>query len=321
MNDFLISIIVPVFNSEKYLDRCILSVLTQTYGNFELIFVDDGSTDDSSKIINKYRLRDARIKYYYQRNNGAAIARNSGMDRASGKYIFFLDADDFLEKDIIYQMSRVAEQKHSDLVICGYRTVEDRNKEIVVIREVVPKQYQQFSHEEWAYRICATCCRLYSMDLLKKYHIRFTSEKKINGEDIPFSMSANLFANNICVIQEIGYNYLQRKDSAMHTFCGLHDRDLPYQAMNEMLKLADSEKAVNSIEFFRFGVLKFLAQCKYQLANNATKEKRKILTDYISYIIKEHKKVYLNAIIYVIKQKAQYPISIYAAVILLLSTI
>lgn len=112
-----ISIIVPVYNAEKYIDECISSVLQQTNPNWELILVDDGSTDNSSNIIDEYADKDTRIKSYHKRNEGQFLTRQFGIDKASGDYLGFLDADDFLSKEYVSAILEVCE-KHLPDVIC-----------------------------------------------------------------------------------------------------------------------------------------------------------------------------------------------------------
>ena len=101
MNNSLITIIIPVYNIEKYLRKCIESVIEQTYKNIEIILVDDGSMDNSGEICDQYKEKDSRILVIHKRNGGLSDARNSAIDIAKGKYLFFLDGDDYIEKDSI----------------------------------------------------------------------------------------------------------------------------------------------------------------------------------------------------------------------------
>lgn len=121
----IISIIVPVYNVEKYLDRCIKSILDQTFTNFELLLINDGSTDSSGKICDMYAQKDNRIIVRHKKNQGVSVARNLGIDLSKGKYIVFIDSDDWIEKKYLEEMySKVVEMKVS-LLITGY--VEDKN--------------------------------------------------------------------------------------------------------------------------------------------------------------------------------------------------
>ena len=118
----LISIIVPVYNVEKYLDRCIKSILQQTFKNFELILVDDGSTDSSSIICDEYSKKDSRVIVIHKKNEGAGIARNIGLDVAKGQFIGFVDSDDCIHKDMYCILYNLLIENNADISICNYNT-------------------------------------------------------------------------------------------------------------------------------------------------------------------------------------------------------
>ena len=120
-----ISIIVPVYNVEKYLKRCIDSILNQSFTNFELILVDDGSTDNSGKIIDEYAIKDERIKVIHKENGGQGSARNRGLDIAKGNYIGFVDSDDWIHKDMYKCMYQIISEDNTDIVQVGHNTVEE----------------------------------------------------------------------------------------------------------------------------------------------------------------------------------------------------
>lgn len=120
-----ISIIVPVYNVEKYLERCIESILNQTFTGFELILVDDGSTDLSGDICDKYSKKDKRIKVIHKQNGGLSSARNAGLEIASGDYIAFIDSDDFVAKEYIFLLYENLIENNADISICGYRIVRE----------------------------------------------------------------------------------------------------------------------------------------------------------------------------------------------------
>lgn len=113
----MISIIVPVYNSEKYIDRCLDSILNQTYKDLEIVLVNDGSNDQSLKILENYALRDTRIKVVNQENKGVAAARNTGLDNATGDYILYVDSDDWIENNMVERMVELS--ANADIVFCG----------------------------------------------------------------------------------------------------------------------------------------------------------------------------------------------------------
>lgn len=126
----IISIIVPVYNVESYLERCIESILNQSFKEFELILVNDGSTDGCKDICNEYKTKDKRIKVIHKENGGLSSARNAGLDIARGKYIGFVDSDDFINKDMYKTLFNTIQDNNSDMIICDYYKVneDDINK-------------------------------------------------------------------------------------------------------------------------------------------------------------------------------------------------
>lgn len=115
----LFSIIVPVYNVEKYLDKCLASILRQTFKNFECIIIDDGSPDNSSAIIDKYVKQDQRFKVLHQKNMGVSAARNAGLDIAKGEYVVFVDSDDYIADDYLEKFALKIADTDADIVICG----------------------------------------------------------------------------------------------------------------------------------------------------------------------------------------------------------
>ena len=114
----LISVIVPVYNTEKYLDRCIQSVLAQTYTNWELLLIDDGSTDSSGTICDQYAAEDNRIRVFHKENGGVSSARNLGLDNAKGEWITFVDSDDWVEPSMLKELLAIALDNDADYVYC-----------------------------------------------------------------------------------------------------------------------------------------------------------------------------------------------------------
>ena len=150
-----ISIIIPVYNAEKFLKRCLESVINQTYKNFEVICVDDGSKDNSSKIIEKIAKKDNRIILIKQKNQGVSIARNNAIEKSTGEYIMFLDSDDYMDKNMCEIMIKAINEYRVDVVRCNYKRVYENgvkfnnkydnlpigiklNKEIIV-NEILPE--------------------------------------------------------------------------------------------------------------------------------------------------------------------------------------
>ncbi|MCR4745365.1 MAG: glycosyltransferase [Lachnospiraceae bacterium] len=117
----LISVLIPVYNAEKYIGRCIESVQKQEYSNIELILIDDGSTDQSGKICDRYAENDSRIKVFHEKNHGVAVSRNKALDNASGDYLIFVDADDHINSKMITELYRNMTEYNADMSICSYK--------------------------------------------------------------------------------------------------------------------------------------------------------------------------------------------------------
>lgn len=127
MENCLVSIIIPVYNVKQYLNRCIDSVINQVYRNIEIILIDDGSTDGSDLICDEYEKKDIRIKVVHEKNGGLSCARNKGIRKSTGKYICFVDSDDFIHKEYISLMHELAMKSAAEIIICGYQKGK-RNK-------------------------------------------------------------------------------------------------------------------------------------------------------------------------------------------------
>ena len=139
----LISVIVPVYNVQEYLKKCIDSIIKQTYKNIEIILVDDGSTDNSGKICDEYKKIDKRIKVIHKENKGLSDARNVGIDIATGKYVTFIDSDDFVSDIYIEYMYSIMKKTNSDIGICKIKVIYDRNIKEQRKIDIEPKIYNK----------------------------------------------------------------------------------------------------------------------------------------------------------------------------------
>lgn len=125
MEKYKVSIIIPIYNVEKYIHRCVNSILEQTYSNIEIILVNDGSTDNCPKVCDIYEKKDNRIKVIHKNNGGLSSARNKGLDIATGEYIAFVDGDDYIHKNMIGELTNVAENNEVDIVHCNFEMVDE----------------------------------------------------------------------------------------------------------------------------------------------------------------------------------------------------
>ena len=139
METELISVIVPVYNMERYLRRCVDSILHQTYRNLEVLLVDDGSTDASGAICDEYAAQEERVTAVHQKNGGLSAARNAGLERAQGTYLCFVDSDDFLDSRMLETLCRDLQEQDADVAVVGFRMFE-REEELAPAELAVPVQ-------------------------------------------------------------------------------------------------------------------------------------------------------------------------------------
>ena len=266
-----VSIITPVYNCEKYVERCINSLINQTYENIEIIMVDDGSKDKSAQIIKECQKKSDKIIYIYQDNSGPGVARNRAIKEAGGKYILFVDADDYISEDYIKHLVETAEKNNSELTIAGYTMVYENGKKE---KKVVPEFYERNKAEEWAYRISACCSRMYLRDFWMKYEIKFNEERNARAEDVPIVLFSNVMAKNISIVKNAGYYYYQHSGSAMNDRSKRVVFGFPYKAFEEMYFKVCNGKIENNLQYFHMGVLKFLAHFFIVIYRNASKQEK-----------------------------------------------
>ena len=278
----LVSIVIPMYNCQKYIERCINSLLQQTYDCIEVLVVDDGSTDKSADIVKEYSHKDSRVQYIYQKNEGPSVARNNAIKQSNGKYLLFVDADDYVSNDYVEKLVRAAEKNESELVITGYTMVyENRKKEVIV----KPDRYEKGITEEWAYRISACCSRMYLRDFWTKNELQFYQEKDARAEDVPIVLYSNVMAKNIAIIKDAGYYYYQHAESAMNNKAKRIIFKFPYNAFEEMYKKVKIVQVENSMDFYYLGVLKCLAQFEFVIYRKADKDEKEKLKKYICQLI------------------------------------
>ena len=220
----LISIIVPVYNVEKYLSRCIDSIVCQTYRTLEIILVDDGSVDNSGSICDGYADKDTRIKVVHKNNGGLGFARNSGLDIATGKYVTFIDGDDYIGKTHIEEMYALIQNTKTDTCMGGHTKVY-ANKEVPHKNVCAGKVYKNDVKAEVLPRMCganpkgedyiemSVCMVLLSNEIIKEHHLRFVSEREYVSEDLVFDFEYYPLSKGVCVSQQVDYYYCDNEGS------------------------------------------------------------------------------------------------------------
>jgi glycosyltransferase involved in cell wall biosynthesis len=242
-----VSIIVPVYNAEKYLETCIQSIIQQSHKNFELLLINDGSKDSSLSICEKYAATDYRIQVLNQENAGVSAARNKGLSKSKGKYLAFVDADDFVENQFLAELLHVALKTHSDFVYCGYnevhvkshkdkafKSINNEGSGEAIIQELIEKR---ISLPLW------TC--LIQKSIVVNHSIRFTEGCRY-GEDQEFIYKILLHCTHAAPVNKYLYNYRVNIESAMGKKT-LNHLDFP-EAMVRVQKYISVTKKGNSLE-------------------------------------------------------------------------
>lgn len=218
-----VSVIVPVYQVEAYLPRCIDSILAQTFSDFELILVDDGTKDACPAIMQRYAERDVRIRQIHKENGGLSSARNAGLDIAQGEYIAFVDSDDYVDPDLLKDAVAAAERAKAELVIFNYRIVDEAGEhdpyldfpdeqielEKLGLANYFYRYWMPYRHGQEAW------CRLYRRDVIEGNALRFAPNKEVFAEDTLFSAMYLMHVKKLATLKKPYVYYVQRGDSLM----------------------------------------------------------------------------------------------------------
>lgn len=239
-----ISVIIPVYNTEKYLHRCIDSILAQTFTNFELLLVDDGSTDNSGKICDEYAKKDSRVRVFHKENGGVSSARNVGLDNARGEWIAFVDSDDWIEHTMYKSLYDKVILESADIAYCEMRMVyEDKDEIYKGAKYEVDKisMLQNYIVSVWTCLVIVFAKR----SLYKNYNLKSPTHLSY-CEDFWLAVRLMFYANKIVKVPFVLYNY---------------DRTNEYSAIHTLSRKAEKEEQnayLETIAFFeREGVLRY----------------------------------------------------------------
>lgn len=220
-----LSVIIPVYNVEKYLEECVSSLYSQgiSLSDFEVLLINDGSTDDSLQIIKNLYERYENIRFFTQENRGLSETRNRGIFEAKGEYIFFLDSDDFVYPNLLYDLLNIAIEKKLDVLRFDYWNVSECGDRLSLSHYIErrKKYANQVGNGDFLLkriynREFYACFSLLKRDFLLKYQIRFTPG--IYYEDIEFSLNLALYAERIMYVPQAVYAYRNRSTSIVNTF-------------------------------------------------------------------------------------------------------
>ena len=232
-----ISVIIPIYNMEKLLNRSLDSVMNQSYQNLEVIMVDDGSTDKSADICKEYAAKDPRFLYFYEENSGPSAARNLGLEKCTGNYIAFLDPDDYLHVDMYAQMLRALQETHAGMAICDYRVVygdEPYDSEPAYTLQILNRrQAQTIYFEDTHSATVATVVwnKLIPASVMKKF--RFPDSRMV-GEDESVIYKVLYSFGQIVYVKAPYYNYFVCDGSIMNSRFNVKRFDL-FKAYDERI--------------------------------------------------------------------------------------
>ena len=223
-----------MYNVEKYLDRCLNSVVNQTYSNLEIILVDDGSPDNCPRMCDNWAKKDSRIKVVHKQNAGLGMARNTGIEVATGDYVCFFDSDDYVDVTTLEKCYNLAKRERVDIVLFGKKSL-DKNGNVVV--ETIPEtQKKRYAGDEIQKKFLpdliensnenviiknlmfSACSCLFSMELIKKADWHFVSERHIISEDCYSLMYLYKYVNSVAVLSEPLYYYCENEASLTHVY-------------------------------------------------------------------------------------------------------
>lgn len=285
MNKCKLSIIVPVYGVEKYIDKCLNSLVKQSLKEIEIIVVNDGTKDNSQKIIDKYvKKYPDKIKSYIKENGGQGSARNYGLKKASGEYIGYVDSDDFVEKDMYKKLYNKAKENNYDIVVCGnYNVSEDyQNKNI----DAFINNYNT-DLENIFFGKMAVWNKIYKRDILIKNKLEF--KEKVWYEDLAFTLKAIMNSNTFAFIDEPLYDYLIREGSTMNNSNVQRNLEI-LDAFNDILsyiKHNKKEEYFSKIEFLAIDHIYISAIVRVLKAEADDKVKRETINKLIDYMNKK----------------------------------
>lgn len=246
----MISVIVPVYNMEQYLERCLESIVRQTYTNIEILLIDDGSKDRSGFICDQWQMRDSRITVLHKENGGLSDARNVGLEYAKGDYLCFVDSDDYLETDMLERLFDALKQNSAEIAVCNFvyeyadgQECQRKEYQINKFMLMTGREFMLFSQEEKGTFGVVVWNKLFRKEIF--HNIRFPKGKFHEDE---FVFHRIMYSRDrICCIPLVGYHYLQRQNSITSEGPKFPDcMEAIIERCNYMLEQNDKELAVLS---------------------------------------------------------------------------
>lgn len=290
MNKDKVSIIVPVYNVEKYLEKCLKSLISQSYKNIEIILIDDGSKDNSGRICDEYKRKDSRIKVIHKENAGVSEARNSGIQKATGKYLCFVDADDFVMDNYVEYMHQLIVKDSSDIAICTKMFSNFNEKQ--TSEEVI----ENLDGENAIIRILnyrmpiGVYSRIFKKDLIEDNRIRFLKDIYM-GEGFNFNVACFQKAKKVIVSNYKVYYYRRNNATSATTKFSIKKCENSLYAMKVMRDnlIIRTERVINSWEYALWRT--YSDAFDYMCLGNEKKDNLEKFKEY-KYFIKNNYRIY-----------------------------
>lgn len=240
----VVSIIVPVYNTEKYFAKCIDSILAQTFFDFECLLIENGSSDNSGNLCDNYAAKDSRIKVVHQEGKGVSFARNTGLDMAVGQWIVFVDSDDWIEPNLLEVALKTAQEHPADIIQWNY--ISEGGRQIKKFKQLHAGAFAVSPDRELPGWFAMIWSRMYSKALIDENNIRFDTDLFF-GEDGLFSVQTLASAKTIWNTNKALYHYVNRTDSIINTMDikSVNNKILAAKKIEEYLMQQDKEKLFN----------------------------------------------------------------------------
>lgn len=306
----LITIVVPVYNVEKYISDCLDSLISQTYKNIEIILVDDGSTDMSGAICDRYTTLDARIKVIHKQNEGLGFARNTGLEVAQGKFVTFIDSDDMADDDLVEKLVNGLYEENCDTCIGGFKRISENgtvsfeekyDKIVYEGKDVYDKLFARMlgsapdRHDSVRMSVWNV---MYSMDVIRKHKIEFPSERIFISEDIIWDSEYYKYAKIASVISSTAYNYRitpgsltqKYKPDMLEKICVLY-KELYNRFLDDKIKIARLQR-----QFF-VNLRACIKQERFSVSNKSNIEIRTAIKEIVNnHVVHNVSEEYLQVI-------------------------
>lgn len=296
-----VTIIIPCYNVEQYIQKCINSVLSQTYNNIQIILIDDGSTDNTNEVILKLLENTENVVYIRNKNFGVSNARNTGIKNATGEYIMFLDSDDYISKDMIKNMYRLMLGYDSDLVKCNIKK-EYIEEQVTKNEKPIYSKVKYLSREDFAKTIYkkilstetmnSSCCSLFKTNIIKDNNL-FFKEDIYNGEDAIFFMDYIDNCKSMVYTPALYYHYIIKNNGL--TGSGLSMDKLWDSKLKFIQELKNKEKKWDLIkyQYVNKKIIYIVMSCIFRLYKKYENETTEFKKDFLNKMIKDVNLIYL----------------------------